>query len=154
MNKVFGFAILALAIGFSSCGKFDDDDVPTISASQQIRNYLAQKNLTADSLSSGLYYIIEEPGEGENPTVNNTVVANYKGYFLSDVVFDQSSPGSPIDIPLTRVITGWQQGIPLFKKGGKGKLFLPPNLAYGASGQGGIPPNTVIAFDVELIDFY
>ena len=59
----------------------------------------------------------------------------------------------PTILSLANVISGWQLGIPEFKKEGKGTLLIPSALAYGSSGRGSIPPNTVLAFDIELLDF-
>lgn len=115
-------------------------------------NYLAANNLTAQTTASGLKYVIEEPGSGGNPAANAQVQVNYKGYFLNGETFDQSS-GAPLDISLSNVIQGWQEGIPLFQKGGKGILLIPSYLAYGPSGSRSIQPNTPILFDIELVDF-
>ena len=114
--------------------------------------YLAANNLTAQTTASGLQYIIEETGSGGSPSSSSQVQVNYKGYFLDGEVFDQSN-GTPINIGLGNVIQGWQEGIPLLQKGGKGVLLIPSHLAYGISGSGSIPGNTPILFDVELIDF-
>ncbi len=118
----------------------------------QIQNYILDNNLTAQATTSGLHYVIEEPGEGDHPTSTSRVSVNYKGFLLDGTVFDESND-APLSIALTQVIAGWQEGIPLFKKGGKGLLFIPSSRAYGANGQGPIPPNTPIAFEIELVDF-
>jgi FKBP-type peptidyl-prolyl cis-trans isomerase len=124
-------------------------DAVDLSNRREIRSYAAKKGLKLDSLSSGLYYLIENPGSGSNPAANAQVTVNYKGYFSDDKVFD----GTTATFSLFNVIPGWQLGIPLLKKGGKGKLFVPARLAYGSKGSGKIPPNKVTIFDVELIDF-
>jgi FKBP-type peptidyl-prolyl cis-trans isomerase FkpA len=67
------------------------------------------------------------------------------------VVFDESGSDG-IVFPLNGVIEGWTEGIPYFKEGGSGKLLVPSALAYGRQGSGSIAPNTVLIFDVELID--
>lgn len=150
-----------LMIGLSAC--LNNDDNPTISFDpiaqfnedqMEIEEYLAANNIDAtfDSLTA-VYYLIENEGTGANPTVNSSVEVKYKGYFLNGDVFDQSPPDTTVSFPLSGVILGWQLGIPLFQKGGSGKLFLVSGLAYGPSGQGPIPPNTPIVFDVELVDF-
>ena len=71
---------------------------------------------------------------------------------MDGTVFDQTND-APLSISLDRVISGWQEGIPLFKRGGRGLLLIPSAIAYGVTGQGGIPPNTPIAFEIELVDF-
>ena len=146
-------SMLFLGLLFMSCGK---DEVTAedqlLLDTEAIQKYLADNNLTAQSTSSGLHYIIEEAGEGGHPDLFSTVIVNYKGYYLDGTVFDET-PGSPISFPLSNVIVGWQEGIPLFQKGGKGVILVPSYLAYGTRGQGPIPANTPLAFDVELINF-
>ncbi|MCC6724846.1 MAG: FKBP-type peptidyl-prolyl cis-trans isomerase [Saprospiraceae bacterium] len=119
---------------------------------KKIEDYLKDNNLTAESTASGLHYIIEEPGTGGHPTLDDDVTVNYKGYLLDGSVFDQTS-GTPITFGLSGVILGWQEGIPLFQKGGKGTLLIPSGLAYGANPPSGIPSRAVLAFDVELVNF-
>lgn len=135
---------------FVSCGEDIMND-----NMQEIEDYLQENNLTAQSTSSGLYYIINNPGTGENPTLQNTVIVHYHGYLTNGQVFDSSiDRGTPLEIPLSNVIQGWREGIQLFKKGGTGHLFIPSHLAYGKNPPPGIPENAVLIFDVELVDFY
>ena len=121
----------------------------------KIQQYLTDNNLTAEMTASGLHYIIEEEGVGNaHPTPTDQVEVHYQGYLLDDRVFDQSG-ADPVKFLLSSVIDGWEEGIRLFKKGGKGKLFIPSSLAYRSSPPdgSGIPPNAALAFDVELVDF-
>ena len=74
----------------------------------------------------------------------------YKGYFTNCEVFDESTSG--ITFNLQQVIEGWTLGIPYFKEGGSGKLLLPSALAYGKKGTSGIPENSVLIFDIDLIE--
>ncbi len=117
-----------------------------------IKEHLAEKGITnVIETTSGLHYVMTKVGTGSNPTINSTVKAIYKGYFLDGEVFDESAAGATF--PLSNVIEGWQEGIPLMKKGGKATFFIPSGLAYGPQGSGSIPANEVIAFDVELLSF-
>lgn len=146
------FIFLAGAMLFS-CKKEDLSPEEQLAHDiKKIQDYLASKNLIAQSTASGLHYIIEVEGTGGNPTINDEVTVFYKGYYLDDKIFDQTGT-SPVTFPLANVILGWQEGIPLFKKGGKGKLFLPSYLAYGSNPPPGIPKNAVMIFDVELVNF-
>ncbi len=77
----------------------------------------------------------------------------YKGYLTDGTVFDQTTGSLSATFSLSGLIEGWQEGIPLLKKGGKGTFFLPSALGYGPSGAGSIPPNTVLIFEIELLDF-
>ena len=142
------FGILFIS---ASCGGDEDNITQLAKDTEVIKEYLIDNNLTAEETSSGLHYIIEEPGIGDsNPTINSTVTVAYSGYFTNGQVFDSSDS---ISFPLSNVIPGWQEGIPLFKKQGSGKLLIPSILGYGSTGSGPIPGNTVLIFDIELKDF-
>ena len=119
----------------------------------QIEQYLKDKNLTAQFTASGLRYIITQEGTGGHPTLRSKVTVRYKGYLLSGSVFDQTSGSATVSLPLANLIPGWQEGIPLLKAGGKGTFLIPSALCYGPAGTSSIPPNTPLAFDVELVSF-
>lgn len=103
---------------------------------------------------SGVYYVIDEAGSKEKPTLKSNVKCHYRGTLLDGTEFDSSyKRNQPLDFPLTNVIKGWQDGIPTIGKGGKVKLLIPSDLAYGARNMGTIKPHSVLLFDVELLDF-
>ncbi|MDX8413868.1 MAG: FKBP-type peptidyl-prolyl cis-trans isomerase [Mariprofundales bacterium] len=103
--------------------------------------------------ASGLQYTILREGDGERPKASDTVKVNYKGTLLDGTTFDSSyDRGEPISFPLNGVIKGWTEGLQLIKVGGKIRLFIPSDLAYGSRGAGGkIGPNATLIFDVELL---
>jgi FKBP-type peptidyl-prolyl cis-trans isomerase len=110
-------------------------------------------------LPDGLVYEITKPGTGPNVKVTDTVVAHYTGTLINGNVFDTSlqprQPGSPVEpaeFPLDQVIPGWTEGLQKINKGGKIKLYIPPQLAYGDEGRPGIPPSSALIFDIEVID--
>ena len=107
--------------------------------------------------SSGLFYKIHNSGKGKNPKNGDLVSVHYKGMLIDSTVFDSSyQRNKPIEFTLGvgQVISGWDEGISLLKKGAKATLVIPANLAYGPSGAGGvIPPNATLIFDVELVSF-
>ena len=116
-----------------------------------IKKYITDKSLTALSTPEGVYYTTDVVGTGtQMPTPSNIVTVKYKGYLLDGTVFDQNTTGT--DFRLGNLIKGWQIGFQKFKKGGKGKLLVPSALGYGSTGQGSIPKNSVLVFDVELLD--
>ena len=102
--------------------------------------------------ASGLQYIIEDKGTGIVPKAEDTVEVKYKGQLIDGTVFDQSPEGETVSFPLNGVIAGWTEGIQLIGEGGKIRLFIPSDLAYGPNGAGGvIGPNAALIFDVELV---
>ncbi|MBQ3881974.1 MAG: FKBP-type peptidyl-prolyl cis-trans isomerase [Bacteroidales bacterium] len=110
------------------------------------------KNADVQETPSGLQYTIIEAGNTSKvPGPRDTVSVLYKGTLLDGTVFDQTPEGSaPITFPLSNVIAGWTEGLQLVGEGGKIKLFIPADLAYGTQGSGAIGPNEVLVFDVEL----
>lgn len=112
-------------------------------------------NLKKDGVQqteSGLQYIITEAGSDVHPTLSDVVKVNYKGTLLDGTVFDETQPDSPIEFPLERVIPGWQEGIQLIGVGGKATLYIPSKLGYGPQAMGSIPANSILVFEVELLD--
>lgn len=105
-------------------------------------------------LVSGIQYKVIKTGEGKKPTSADTVVAHYRGTLIDGTEFDSSyGRGEPATFPLSGVIKGWQEVLPLMATGSKWQVFIPSNLAYGEQGAGAnIGPNETLIFDIELID--
>jgi FKBP-type peptidyl-prolyl cis-trans isomerase len=104
--------------------------------------------------ASGLKYQVLKQGTGTvSPKATDTVKVHYHGTLLDGSVFDSSvQRGEPATFPLNRVISGWTEGLQLMKVGDKFKFEIPPNLGYGARSPGpGIPPNSTLVFEVELL---
>ena len=151
MKNFSGFIIAFLAVAvctWVSCNKDDQKDIDQ----SLIEDYLENHGLTAESTSSGLHYIINNPGNSEHPISSSTIDFIYTGRFLNDQIFD-SSEGLVVTYPLNGLIEGFQEGIPLLGKGGSAKLLVPSHLGYGENPPSGIPLNAVLVFDVELVYF-
>jgi len=104
------------------------------------------------TLPSGLQYKILKAGTGEKPTLEDTVVCNYKGTLINGTEFDASAKhGGPATFPVKGVIAGWTEALQLMPVGSKWQLFVPSNLAYGEQGPGDIGPNATLIFEVELV---
>lgn len=136
---------------FISCSKDKEANIDYVAKNElEIKEYIAKNNLTAQRSDSGLYYIINEPGTGTQPTATSNVTVAYKGYFTNETVFDQSSAAG-ISFGLNQVIKGWTEGITYFKPGGSGVLLVPAHLGYGNYDYRSIPGGSVLIFDVKLI---
>ena len=105
------------------------------------------------SLATGLFFQILEPGSSEKPSKNDRVRCHYLGTFLDGTEFDNSyNRDEPSDFSLAGVIEGWTQGVPLIGVGGKVRLYVPARLAYGDEGRPGVPPASALIFEIELIE--
>ena len=145
-NIVIAFAFVL----FTACGSDDAQKDYTAENDQEIQTYITDNNLTAQKSSSGLFYVIDNPGTGDQPTTTDNVTVAYKGYFTNGNVFDQSDANG-ISFGLQQVIAGWTEGITYFKEGGSGILLIPSSLGYGNNGRASIPGGAVLVFDIELI---
>ena len=156
--KYYLFSLCMIFTLFSIGCINNDDDEPTVNQAevdrQLIRDYIRANNLQADSTVDGLFYVIEKEGNGKFPSSTSSVSTHYEGRLLDGTKFDSSyDRNEPSTFSLTRVITGWRLGIPLFSEGGGGTLIIPSNLGYGAQGSAPvIPPNAVLVFKIELLD--
>lgn len=143
MKKKFTLMILILALFLSS--------ISFIYAQKGEKMYKDYSKT-----NSGLKYLITQKGAGENPVVGSKVKVHYTGKLEDGTQFDSSyDRGEPIEFELGtgRVIKGWDEGIALLNKGAKATFVIPPELGYGSRATGPIPANSVLIFDVELVDF-
>jgi FKBP-type peptidyl-prolyl cis-trans isomerase len=105
---------------------------------------------------SGLQYKVITEGKGAKPKATDTVTVNYTGKLINGTVFDSSEkegqPAQPATFPLDGVIPGWTEALQLMPQGSKWEIVIPSELAYGAGGQGPIPPSSTLVFEVELLE--
>ena len=135
--------------------KMNDDQQLSIDL-ELIDNYLKENNIEAIKTESGLRYVVQKEGEGRNAAPGDNVSVHYTGMLLNGEVFDSSLERQPLSFTLGQgmVIQGWDEGISYFNKNAKGTIYIPSYLGYGARGAGGaIPPNAVLVFEIELIDY-
>jgi len=153
MRKITVFVLL-LVIAVAACKKDDGRNCGPVSvpvpASEidALRNYITSNSIVATEDARGFFYTISTPGSGTKPTVCNVVTVNYAGSFTDGTEFETADNRT---FNLSGLILGWQEGIPLIAPGGSITLYLPPTLAYGSSGSGSIPPNTILIFDIDLV---
>ncbi|MSS73285.1 MAG: FKBP-type peptidyl-prolyl cis-trans isomerase [Candidatus Latescibacteria bacterium] len=104
------------------------------------------------TLPSGLQYKVIKSGTGPTPKASDTVTTHYRGTLTDGTEFDSSyKQGKPVEFPVGRVITGWQEALQKMKVGDKWQLFVPAQLGYGPNGNGPIPPNATLIFEMELL---
>ncbi|MDE2740639.1 MAG: FKBP-type peptidyl-prolyl cis-trans isomerase [Gemmatimonadota bacterium] len=102
--------------------------------------------------ASGLIFKELTAGTGASPKATDRVKVHYHGSLIDGTVFDSSvERGEPITFALDQVVKGWTEGLQMMKVGGKAKLTIPPELAYGPGGRAGIPANATLIFEVELL---
>lgn len=150
---------LSFVLLFSGCMKADEAGCEydecgykaPQSEIQAVQDYLTANNLQATQHCSGLFYRVENPGTGTHPNACSYVTVNYKGMFTNGTVFDESDQG-PASFYLSQVIQGWTNGIPQIKNGGRIVLYIPPSLGYGSQTYGGIPGNSILVFEVDLLN--
>jgi FKBP-type peptidyl-prolyl cis-trans isomerase FkpA len=153
--KVFYIGLFFLSAIFTSCLKEDTacSNVNPASEDTTMIGYASRNGHTMTKHSSGMYYQIINPGTGATPTINSKLRVRYNGLRMDGSRFDggdnlnASNPWT-----LSSLIQGWQIGIPLIKKGGTIRLIIPSALAYGCNGNSGIAPNSVLYFEVELLE--
>ena len=160
--KKIGLGLLLAIFTLTGCLKTDNGcgvnvSVAPASEGQAIQTYLTSNSITATKHSSNLYYEIISPGTGSSfPTTCATILINYSGKLTNGTVFDAQNNQI---FQLSSLIEGWKIGIPLLKKGGQIRLYVPPTLGYGStdvknnSGVVVIPANSILIFDITLTDF-
>jgi FKBP-type peptidyl-prolyl cis-trans isomerase FkpA len=156
MKRVFllgGFFLVLLA----ACSKKDssdyDFDAQFNTDSVKIAGYLKDNNITGvqHDVPQGIFYQIVKRGDIKDTVgATSNVKVGYTGTFLDKTKFDAQDT---ISFDLDRVIRGWTIGIPKIGRGGEINLYLPSVYAYGQGGRLGVPPNTVLVFNVKLYDF-
>ncbi len=145
---------IALALVLFACNKPDNKQEESVTETQSTsikESSTGQEIIT----STGLKYIDEVIGTGKTPNKGDKVKVHYTGTLEDGTKFDSSHDRKqPFEFPLGvgRVIKGWDEGIATMKEGGKRKLIIPYELGYGSRNMGAIPPNSILFFDVELIE--
>lgn len=159
---VLAFIVFAFSLqgckksnGTSSCTPVNPN--VSVSATQltALQEYLASTGQISSAVrhSTDFYYKIETEGSGITPTTCSNVTVTYRGTLTNGTAF--TTPGeltNPNTFSLGGLITGWQYGLQLLKKGGKITLYLPPAHGYGASPNGSIPGNSILIFEISLLD--
>jgi len=153
MKKLL-LSLLILSAGLAGCKKsYDSCETVTVTAPAEevnkLEQYMLDQHIEAIKDNRGFYYRIYNPGSGNKPTICSTVTVNYSGTLSNG---DQFDAANNISFGLGQLITGWQEAIPLIAKGGNITIYLPPSLAYGSQTNGNIPANSILIFNIELVN--
>lgn len=158
MKKLIIYILPVLLFSIAACDSdsvFDEAEQLQVDI-DLIESFLATNNLEADTLKpSEIRYIIHQEGTGAKASFGSSVVVHYTGRLLDGTEFDTSIGGSPFDVVIGRgdVIRGWDIGLRELNKGSRATFYIPSGSGYGSSRQGLlIPPNSVLVFDIEVLD--
>lgn len=157
MRKFFLLGATLMIALFAACSKDNDtyDPVPQFNRDvDTIKAYLKNNNIQAiQDTASGIFYQITKEGNGVDSVKSTAskVKVFYTGRLLSGTVFD-STKTEPAEFTAGNLIVGFQFGLTKLSKGGKVTVYIPSFYGYGPSGNGRIPGNTVLIFDIELVD--
>jgi FKBP-type peptidyl-prolyl cis-trans isomerase len=144
INKRLFLLLLSLFLGSTVFG--------VITATYSAAPYITLKKGNEVSTPTGLQYEIVKDSEGEKPLENDTVRVNYRLTYLDGREGDSSIRGIPSTFDLSAMIPGFREGLMLMGVGSEFRFFVHPNLGYGASGSTKIEPNTLLIFDVALVE--
>ena len=113
-----------------------------------------KKNVEVVEIEPGLQYLVINQGDasGPNPELNQTITAHFHGTLTNGEVFWSSLDTEPLEIELSKLIIGCQKAISLMKKGDKWMVYIDPTMAYGEEGRPGIPSNSILIFEIELLE--
>lgn len=155
MKKIFWLLIMASC--FAGCAKDPECNYDQCamkapaSEIQTLRDYLQANSITATEHCSGIFYTIQQPGNGAAPSACGGVSVTYEGRLSDGTVFDRTQPGQQANFGLGGLITGFKNGVLQIKSGGRITIYIPPSLGYGSQPQTGIPANSILVFTVELL---
>lgn len=149
MNKAL-FFIGLISLLVTSCKTYSEEEVQGFD--KIIQKFVMKSGLNYEKSESGLYYLIEKEGEGEFIKFTDEVSFRYTGKLLSGKTFDGRYKRTPITFEVSKLIEGWKEGMMYLKKGGKAKLIVPPTLGYGDNQLPDIPANSILYFEIEVVD--
>lgn len=147
-NKIVLFLAVVL---LSSCKSYNDEDLSNFD--QQIQKYIKDNNLQYEKSESGMYYSIINQGDGEEAIrITDEVTFSYKGSFLSGEVFQVIKDQDAITFQVRDLIVGWQDALSLITNQGEIHVIIPPHLGYGTKKTGLIEPNSILVYELKVLE--
>lgn len=129
-------------------------DSPNIKQIENMQFFIDNKtDINVIEVEDGLQYLVIQSGdqEGKNPKLDQVITAHFHGTLTNGNIFWSSLDTEPLKIELSKLIIGCQKIISMMKKGDKWKVFIDPTMAYGEEGRPGIPSNSILVFEIELL---
>lgn len=164
MKRLLGL-VLVSALLVTGCGETEEEkrfraeliDKALNDETRKQGEAFLQENAKRDGVTvmpSGVQYEVLQAGTGRSPRLQDVVLVNYEGKRVDDVVFDSSyQRGKPSEFPLKSVIRGWKETLPKMKEGAVWNVYVPADLAYGATSPNEIiPANSALVFKIELLE--
>ena len=157
MMRVTGIVLLVIALGsMLSCGGDEylfDWQEQYAKDLERIDAYLEENNIEAKKSSTGLRYVIHDYGKGAAPAYGQRVIVHYEGRLIDGTVFDSSyAKGEPAEFQTGTLVDGFDEGLSYIGEGGSISLYMPSRIGYGTKSTENIPANSILFFDVKLIN--
>ncbi|MEN9302570.1 MAG: hypothetical protein RL264_999 [Bacteroidota bacterium] len=148
MSKLIFYFFVVSSLFLAACQTYSDADKDAFDT--EIGAFLRKKGIKMKKSSSGMYYKIEQEGEGKNVQYTDSVAMLYKGELMNGKVIDLAK--EPRTFAVKELIAGWKEALLLSKKGTKMYIILPPQLAYGDNKLDDIPQHSILQFHLEVVD--
>ena len=148
MKRLNFLLFAAISVLLFSCGSYSDQELSEFD--KKIGKYIKSNKLELEKSASGLYYKIIEEGEGDFIQFTDKVSVKYKGNLLGGKKFDEQT--EPIEMAVTEQINAWKEIMLQLKKGSKAYMIVPPHLGYGEYTVDKIPSNSILVFELEIVD--
>ena len=149
-TKQFPIYLLLVWMIFS-CKTYSESDIKKFD--EEITSFIKNKEWNMQKLESGLYYEIIVPGDtSATIKLTDNVTFGYKGSFINGESFQTVRTSQPVTFQARTLIAGWQDALSLIGNKGKIRIILPPHLGYGAKETGVIPANSILVYELEVVD--
>ena len=139
---------LLLILILGACSTYSDEDLKGFD--KTIREWIRQQNIQYKSTDSGLYYYFENKGQGQKIKYTDSVTVQFKGTLLDSTIFEIEK--APVTFAVNEVIIAWKEVLLMSGRNAKIKIIVPPQLGYGNHKLDKIPQNSILLYEIEIID--
>ncbi len=139
---------LLLILILGACSTYSNEDLKGFD--KTIREWIRQQNIQYKSTDSGLYYYFENKGQGQKIKYTDSVTVQFKGTLLDSTIFEIEK--APVTFAVNEVIIAWKEVLLMSERNAKIKIIVPPQLGYGNHKLDKIPQNSILLYEIEIID--